>query len=209
MRIYVDFWIKTLDEKTTTLLKKLGYRAAVYEGGDLDSEASKVADRELTIVGKVVLTESSKDELLRKLRGIKSKRVVVSVKPLSVEVARLAARDSRVDTIVIDSDALHYIDKAQLNLMKQFFKPLELPINDFIQSSLHVKAAIYRRIHYYMLHTKNPLIISSKASTWYELYSPLSLVNLVSTLFGIEPREALLYLTTYPRGILTRIGVSL
>jgi len=209
MRIYVDFWIKTLDEKTITLLKKMGYCAAVYEVSDVDSEALNTKDAELTIVGKVVLAESSKDELLRKLRGIRSKRVVVSVKPLSVEVARLAAHDGRVDTIIIDSDTLHYIDKAQLNLMKQFFKPLELPINDFIRSNPHVKAAIYRRIHYYMLYTKNPLIISSKASAWYELYSPLSLVNLVSTAFGIEPSEALLYITAHPRGILTRIGVSL
>jgi len=206
VKIYVDLWIKTLDDKTIAILKKLNYRAVAYEGEDVVESS---VGEQLIIVRKKVIAESNKRSFLNALKGVRQEKVLVSVKPLSVDVARTAAHDSRVDTIIIDRDTAEFIDKAQLSLMKQFSKPLELPLREYLSYDPSTKAIIYRRLQQYLAYTKQPLIISSKASNWFEVFSPKSLISLTSILLGVDHRTALLYITTYPRELLANIGVNL
>ncbi|MEM1825727.1 MAG: RNase P subunit p30 family protein, partial [Desulfurococcaceae archaeon] len=144
------------------------------------------------------------------LKNIKRERNIVSVKPKSVEASRMAAHDTRVDTIILDENTVYYMDKQQFSLMKQYSKPIEIPLNTFyssIDSSL--KSMIYRRVKYYLYYTKQPLIVSSRASEWYELMNPKIAVLILSQILGIDKRLALSYLTIYPREILVYNGVSI
>ncbi len=202
MRIYIDLWVKKLDDKTLYLFKKLGYKAIAHEG-------ESIATKDIVVVKKKVVRVSSKSELLEALKGIKRDKVIVSVKPLSIEVARAAAHDSRVDTIIIDRESLKYIDKPQINLMKQFVKPLELPLSSFLKYSPSIRAMIYRRIKYYFFYAKQPIIVSSCAETWNEIMIPKSTIYLLSQLFDLSPKETILFITTYPREILIHNGVSI
>jgi len=203
LRIYIDLWVRKLDEKTRDLLEKLGYRAVVVE------ETGGVDTGGLVVVKKKIIETSSREELRRALHGVKSEKCVVSVKPLSVTVARAATHDSRVDTIIIDPYTYKYIDINQINMMKEYCKPLELPFNTWFYSEPSTRSMIYRRVITYLLRTKLPLIISSSASSYNEVLVPASILSYLNILFGIDKREGLLYLTTYPREILVKNGVSI
>ena len=193
-----------MDEKTAHILEKLGYKAIAYEGDELPRQF-----KNLVVVKKKVLSTSNKKELLSSLKGVKREKVIVSVRPLSTEVARTAAHDTRVDTIVIDKDTYYFIDKPQINLMKQYHKPLELPFNEYLNYEPHIRSMIYRRIKYYLTYAKQPIIISSRALNWNEVLVPKSIIALLSLLFELDPREALLSITNYPREILVRNGVTI
>ena len=205
MRIFIDLWINSSDTKLLRFLVKLGYRVAAST--EIDKRV--LEEEDLLLIRKTVVEASSRSELREKLRGIKNDYVIVSVKPISIDAARMAAHDSRVDTIIVDQDSLKYIDKAQMSLMKQFSKPLEIPFKTFLYASDRVKAMIYRRINYYLYYTKLPLIISSGASHWNELMEPRSTIYLFSKLFNIDEEKVLLYMTSYPREIIVRNGVSI
>lgn len=207
MRAFIDMWIRSIDDKMVDLLSKMKYRAAAVEGLDFDEPIVK---NNLVLVKKVVVEASSRDELIDKLRGAAKKGAIISVKPRSVEAARAAAHDTRVSTLILDFDSVDYLDKPQCSLMKQHRKPVEISMKIFYGSlDLKLKAMIYRRINYYLNYTKQPLIVSSGASSWSELVDPRSAISLLSILFGVDKRRALSFLTTYPREILVYSGVSL
>jgi len=202
LKIYIDLWIKSLDSKTAEILRKLGYKAIAVE-----EERECVAD--LLVITKRVIEANTRKEIKEKLHGIKRKHVLVSVKPLSIEAARMAAHDSRVDTIIIDDTCYKYIDRNQINLMKQHSKPLELPLGRWLAYTPRKRSAIYRRVMYYLFHTKMPLIVTSCAKNWNELLVPRSTIYLLSIAFHIPLSQAVLSLTSYPRELISRCGVSI
>jgi len=203
LKIFFDLWVNKIDEKTIDILEKLGYRAIATT-----DNVSNIDTKGLKIVNKIVISAERRGELLDSLRGVKERFKIVSVKPLSVESARTAAHDTRVDTIIIDDETYEYIDKAQINLMKQFRKPLELPFNKYLALNDSLKAVIYRRLKYYLSIAKQPLIISSYANNWNEVLIPRCIVYYASLLLGLHVKQALLFITSYPREILLRNGVS-
>lgn len=200
-------WVKKIDDRMIMFLKKMKYNVVVVEDIDINEPLRKDS---ILIVKKVVIEARDRNELRNSLRNIKKTKNIVSVKPKGIEAARMAAHDTRVDTIILDSDTVDFLDKQQFSLMKQFNKPLEIPVC-ILYSSLDssLKSVIYRRIKYYLFYTKQPLIISSRASSWNELMIPKSTTLLVSTIFGVDQRIALSYLTTYAREILVYNGVNL
>jgi ribonuclease P/MRP protein subunit RPP1 len=201
-KIFIDLWVKGINEKIIDYLIKLGYKAVAIE--ELSSKVKRF--NELIAVNKVVVEAETKKELRRKLQGIKTRAIIVSVKPFGIEAARMAAHDGRVDTIIIDKDTLYYIDRQQINMMKHYVKPLELPLNNYLGIDDKLRAMIYRRINLY-LRKKMPLLISSGASYWYELLVPRSAVIMLKILFGISVRNGLLFMSNYPLEILVANGV--
>lgn len=200
-------WIKKIDDEILNLLHRMKYRAVVVENLDCNKSITR---GNIVIVKKIVIETDSRKELKKSLKNIKRERNIVSVKPKSVEASRMAAHDTRVDTIILDENTVYYMDKQQFSLMKQYSKPIEIPLNIFyssIDSSL--KSMIYRRVKYYLYYTKQPLIVSSRASEWYELMNPKIAVLILSQILGIDKRLALSYLTIYPREILVYNGVSI
>ncbi len=208
MKNYIDLWVKNIDIEMIRVLDKLGYIAIAVESlpDNLDRDSNKYS---IHIVEKKIIEASSKKELREKLYNIKKKPCIVSAKPLSKEVARMAGHDSRVDTIIIDADTVKYIDRNQINLMKEYSKPLELPINIWFSTPYRIRSMIYRRINYYLLRTSLPLIISSSASKWNEIMIPRSIITYMALSFGMSREELIASLTTYPREILVKNGVSI
>ncbi|ADI32702.1 RNase P subunit p30 family protein [Staphylothermus hellenicus] len=203
-KIFIDLWIKEINEEIIYFLDKLGFIGVAVE--DLSTRYKKINN--LVIVKKAVISAEKRSELRKHLRGIKNKTVIVSVKPLSIEAARMAAHDGRVDTIIIDKDSLYYIDKAQINMMKQFSKPLEIPLNDFLKANRKYQSMIYRRINL-ALQRNIPLIISSHATKTSELLNPVGATYLSKILFDINIKQALIYLTSFPREIIVANGVKI
>lgn len=203
-KVFIDLWVRKISDEIIYFLNKLGFIGVAAE--NINVKYKKLNG--LIIVKKTVITAEKRSELRQKLQGIKNRAVIVSVKPLSIEVARMAAHDRRVDTIIIDKDSLYYIDKAQINMMKQFSKPLELPLSDFLRTSKKYQSMIYRRINLF-LRKNVPLIISSHAERISELLNPIGTIYLSRMLFDIDAKQALLYLTTFPRELIVANGVKM
>ncbi|MEM1922013.1 MAG: RNase P subunit p30, partial [Desulfurococcaceae archaeon] len=179
-------WIKKIDDEILNLLHRMKYRAVVVENLDCNKPITR---GNIVIVKKIVIETDSRKELKKSLKNIKRERNIVSVKPKSVEASRMAAHDTRVDTIILDENTVYYMDKQQFSLMKQYSKPIEIPLNTFyssIDSSL--KSMIYRRVKYYLYYTKQPLIIFCSAGGCYALMSPEIAVSLLSHILVIEKR---------------------
>lgn len=203
---YVDFGVASSElDKLTLVARRLGYRALlVEEGGSWDSTVSMNG---VTLVKKQVISSLNEKELKKALSKSSSKSTVVSVRPLDVSAARLAARDSRVDAVVLDLETLNYIDKQQLSMMKRFSKPIELPLK-LITGGERALAKVIRRL-IYAACIEVPLVFSSKASDWSELYYPKSIALLLSQVLSLEPGDLLSGFTTIPREILVKKGVGL
>lgn len=197
---YIDFWIRSLDAELCNTLLEMGYSVVVVE-----RPGSNIC-RDIRFFEKRVIDAVSRKELLDKLRSIDRSRVVVSVKPRSVESARVAARDSRVDSIILDRDSARFIDKHQFNLMKQFSKPLEFSMNDWLEAGLGGRVLIYRVLHQHVHKYGLPVVAGSGASKWNEAVSPRSAIDFFSRLINIPPRVSILYVSAYPRDILVKKG---
>ncbi|MCS7128404.1 MAG: hypothetical protein RMI83_03925 [Desulfurococcaceae archaeon] len=202
---YVDFGVSSIElDKLTLIARRLGYRALLIEDGE--SLVSSTRMNGVTLVKKQVITSLNEVEL-RKALSTTSKSIVVSVRPLGVSAARLAARDSRVDAVVLDLETLNYIDKQQFSMMKRFSKPVELPLK-LITMGERALAKVIRRL-IYAAHIEVPIVFSSKASDWSELYYPKSIALLLSQMLSLEPVVMLSGFITIPREILVRKGVKL
>ncbi len=203
LRGYIDLWLKDFNEETYKTLVNLGYKAVAVE----DYHATTKRLPELIVVRKKVVSAESRKELREKLHGIKSDNIIVSVRPLGVEAARMAAHDKRVDTIIMDDETLYYIDKAQLNMMKDFNKPLEICVTELLRFSPRKKAMIYRRINF-ALRRNIHLVLVSCASNWNQVLIPVSTVYLFSLLANIPLKKALETITSAPHAILAKNGVK-
>lgn len=176
----------------------MGYYVAVIEG------AGRNVCRDMSVYEKRVIEAFSRKELLDKLRSIDWGRSVVSVKPRSVESARVAARDSRVDTIIVDEISAKFMDKHQFNLMKQFVKPLEFSLNNWLRMSLKNRTLVYRALFIYTHRYKLPIIASSGASSWNEAIHPRSIIDFLTRLLNVPPMLSTMSVTAHPRDILVR-----
>ncbi len=205
MKGYIDFWIQSTDiESIADKAYVLGYNTVCIVDQGFSWRVRKVGN--VVFVKKKVVVSDNEKSLKELLRGIKTSYPIVSVKPTGVSAARLAARDGRVDTVVLSPDTIDYIDKTQALMMKRYGKPLEVPINSFLKSNRRIKAMIYRRIYLFYQYSV-PIIYSSSASEWNELIHPRGIVSLIKTLFEIDYRHVLLSISDIPRKILVGNGV--
>lgn len=204
LRGYIDLWLRDFDEEMYKTLVNLGFKAVAVE--DYYTATKRLP--ELIVIRKKIISAESRKELRDKLRGIKSENIIVSVRPLGVEAARMAAHDRRVDTIIMDDETLYYIDKAQLNLMKDFNKPLEICVTKLLCFSPKKKAMIYRRINF-AIRRKIHLVLVSCASSWNHVLTPISLVYFFSLFANIPLRKVLEAITSTPHAILARNGVKI
>ncbi len=182
----------------------LGYRAACIEGLNhkIIRKNNFIAVRKSTIY-----SESQKD-LKHDIRNEKSRSFIIAIVPLSIEAARFAARDGRVDTVVLIPDSVRYIDKTEIAMLKRFSKPLEVPINILITQPSSVKAMIIRRIDLALKYNVT-VILSSWAHEWNEILAPISYTALGSVLLRIPMKDVLVMLTNYTRELMVKNGVHI
>ncbi len=204
VKAFIDLCVTGYSGELVKVLKVLGFKAVMVTS--YDKRVSRADD--LVIVRGVVLSSSSDKELRNKLRGIKEEYVIVFTRPLSISAARFSGRDSRIDGVFIDQDTLHYIDRAQISLMKQFSKPLILPLSSFLNTSARIKSMIYRRVIYAFNNGVN-IIPVSYASGMYEVMIPISTIKLLEQLFGINEEYWLYMLTSGAKELLIKNGVKI
>ena len=194
MRRYVDLWVRCENmEKCLEMikcLKRLGFSSAALElqeecvekFDDLKREAKEIG---LSLYKKLVLEPSSRKELLKLLRENRGRFEVISVICKNLETALVAARDSRVDTIIIPVNPRYRFDKGVAALLKN---RVELPFRYFLEDRggfLRTASEIVL-----VLGKKCGIIVSSAGSRSLELRNPRQLASLLQVL-GFDEERAL------------------
>jgi len=194
VRKYVDLWVKceNIEEclRMIKCLRKLGFSSAALElqgecmekFDDLKIEAEKIG---LSLYRKLVLEPSSRKELLKLLRENRGRFEVISVICRNLETALVAARDSRVDTMIIPVNPRYRFDKGVAALLRN---KVELPFRYFLEDMggfLRTASEIVS-----VLGKRCGIIVSSAGSCSLELRNPRQLASLLQVL-GFNEERAL------------------
>lgn len=163
------------------MFKTAGYGAVVVEGCSFRWRCVEG----LLVACRKTLRGEDERGLKTMLRGIKLRYPLVAVEPLSRQAARFAARDRRVDLIVLSRDTLQYIDKTQARMMKHHGKILEIRMSDYFRMDQREKAMVYRRINLFRSIDAD-VVFSSGARSIYEVIPVFSLTRLAANLYGIR-----------------------
>jgi len=207
MRRYVDFWVIGEErERAIDLLKtlaRLGYSDAVMElrgdlAGSLEELRGKAAEIGIRLHRKLILKPGSRRELLRELRSSRGRFEVITVICESLEVALVAARDSRVDSLVIPPKPGFRIDKGVASTIRNC---VELPFSwyladrqQFLEEALKIIRVLGRRAG---------IIVSSASSSPLLLRGPRELASLPWVL-GYPQERALDAVSRTPLQIIER-----
>lgn len=204
-RKYVDFWINLIDGvdlfEMFSEIKKLGFKRVVASSMDNArlEEFKKLGESfDVEVYGKVVLVPEDRLSLLKDLRTKRREYEVISVICNNLEVALTAARDSRVDTVIIPPGKKFRIDKGVAALIKN---SIELPFKWFIDEATRREfiRLVIEVVNY--LSRKTSIIVSSSASRPLELRSPFELSSLLQVL-GLDKSLALNSVSTIPGSII-------
>ena len=183
----------------------LGYMVLVCENAEGDLKEAREPHSPRTLQ-KIVLASNDVNDLKNTLRRVDYKTCFVSVEPLSTQVARWSAHDTRVDSLLLTSRNIDVFDKAQAGIMKYYSKPLEVGISTLLLEG-DIGAKVYRRIRLYAFY-KVPLIVSSVASAWYELVHPRSIVSLLTISYDLPREYAIQAITSTPYFIVNKKRVE-
>lgn len=126
----------------------------------------------------------------------------MTVYPTTIETARWASHDTRIDSILMMPENIKIFDKRQASIMKHYAKPLEIPLPPLLYSDAESRGMIYRRLNLFV-RNKIALLVGSMSVDWIDLVSPISIVKFLSTQYDIPEKVALLALTDIPRKILS------
>ena len=212
MRRFIDFWVKgeSLEQAVGLLkkLKELGFHSAVIEPSsdllegfeELRSEADRIG---VKIYRKLVIEPSGRGDLLRALRKNRGSFEVITVLCRNLEAALVAARDSRVDSLIIPPNPEFRFDKGVASLIKNH---VELPFNYFLEDKLSFLRTALRIVS--ILGRKVDIIVSSGAPDPLELRGPMELASLVQVL-GYSQEKALDAVSKVPESILEENLVKL
>ncbi len=205
MRHFIDFWIKAeTADKAVALLKvvrKLGFAGAVVEPGESiadDFEELKARAREcgVSIYRKLVLKPDGRRDLLKSLRENRGKFEIITVLCENLETALVAARDSRVDTLIIPPRPRFRFDKGVAALIKN---RVELPFTYFLEDGEAFLETALKVVE--VLGRKIEIIVSSGASDELDLRGPRELASLLEVL-GYDQQEALNSVSKVPEKVL-------
>ncbi len=204
MRKLVDLKIRYFNSnefsKLLLWLKKFGYYVIAVEG--LKEKPLQV--KGIRILRRITIEAISEGEAKRKLRGIKQRYDIVALKPKSYGVARLAARDGRVDLIPIDEDTLRYVDLSEIRLLEKSRGAFELVLSTMYLNRYNMRfiKALQSKL---MLLTRYdvPLVVTSGASNVYELWHPKHVIGLLM-LYGVSEYKALDTISFTPNTIIGR-----
>ncbi len=201
---FIDLFIENINEQVLRLLNYMGYRAVVT-----DKVKEKIQRINGIVIVKGLLLSSRNEKNLRaKLRGIKEKYAIILIEPLSTATARFAAHDSRVDGITLTCKNTLYIDPGQAGMMKQYSKPLILPLKDLVECPYKIVSRIFRRIIFFRNKGIDIIPVSKTNSPSY-IMNPITTPLFLSYLFGLDKSYWLYSISNAPREILVRNGVKI
>jgi len=192
--LYVDLWIKGEElEQAKELIRslpRLGFKAAAIElqedlyerFEELREEAERIG---LKLYRRLVLRPRARKELLEKLRMNRGRYEVISVLCDNLEVALVAVRDSRVDTVIIPTRLEYRLDRGVLALIRS---RVELVFKHFLEDRRAFLETAKEVVQ--VLGRKAGIIASSGASNPLELRTPRQLASLLEVL-GLDHERAL------------------
>ena len=193
-RRYADLWVRCESvERCLEMircLKRLGFSSAAIELQGECVERFNHLKREgegigLNLYRKLVLEPSNRRELLKLLRENRGRFEVISVICRNLETAIVAARDSRVDTIIIPVDPRYRLDKGVATLLKN---KVELPFRYFLEDKSGFLKTASEIVS--VLGKRCGIIVSSAGSCSLELRNPRQLASLLQVL-GFDEERAL------------------
>jgi len=205
MRRFIDFWVRgqTFDQAFSLLktLKNLGFSGAVFELSEdlserFDELRSRAAELGINLYRKLVVKPEGRRDLLKTLRANRGKYEVVTVLCENLQTALVAARDSRVDSLIIPVRPRFRIDRGVASLIKN---RVELPFKFFLENKLAFLETALNVIKF--LGKKVDIIVSSGAGEELDLRGPRELASLLQVL-GHDQEKALDAVSKIPEKIL-------
>ncbi len=182
------------------LLRRLHYNIIAVEG--LKEQAIIEKEGDIRILKRITLEASNESEAKRKLRGIKQRYDIVALKPKSYGVARLAARDGRVDLIPVDEDTLKYVDLSEIRLLENSRGAFELSLSTLYRNRYNTRfIGILQKKIRLLIRYDAPIVVSSGARNMYELWHPKQVIGLLM-LYGMSESKALEAISFIPLTIL-------
>lgn len=192
MRRFIDFWIrpKSIEEAAALIkcAKRLGFSGVVVELGEaLPNEFNRLRSMAeeygISIYRKLVIRPGGRRDLLKLLREHRGRFEVITVVCENIEVALVAARDSRVDTLIIPPKARFRLDRGVASLIRN---RVELPFahlleceEAFIETAMKIIEILGPRVE---------IVISSGASNELSLRGPRELASLLEVLGYVQER---------------------
>jgi len=173
--LLVETCVKTIELREYA--KKLGYDEVLSE----DKYDSRY---------RLSLELSSKEEIAKYIRKIKDNKVILFVKPLSFEAFKYSLQSPKVAALILDRKNIGLIGrKGSLNLIRQAKKPVEVQLKNLEVDVIYKVIQWNKWIEY--------PILSSCASKFNEIWSPLSKFSLLVTL-GANESDALKWIYNNP-----------
>lgn len=160
----------------------------------------------MKLLRKVFVNVPSISELKKALSGIDYRGYFVTVVPQNVETARWVAHDTRIDSILMTIENIRVFDRKQVGVMKYYAKPLEIHIPELLLTNHREQEVVYRRINLF-LRSRVAVVVGSVAEKWSNLYPPIAITKILSTMYDIPEKVALLAISDIPRKILVSKGV--
>lgn len=194
---------------------ELGYRAVGLADFNKDNLnliedlRRKFSEYGLDLISRVDLNCSSPSELKRKLRFYRRKVEIISVFCRNLQIARLAARDRRVDLLnfTYKSRQFNFFDASEASLSLKGETALEINLRDLLFAGTSGE-----RIQFFKICRENvklakkhgvPLVFSSGARSILEMRGPRELAA-VASLLDLTEFEARETLSTIPFNIVQR-----
>jgi len=195
--MFIDVGISFCNDEVVELARRLRYSFIACLDSRYSSEPVKPK-----VIPRLVLKAAGVPELRRGLSTVDSLHSYITMVPGSIQVARWSAHDDRVDAVMMTSENMDLFDKKQFNTMRSYGKPLEVSVKDLLSMSDTKRSQAYRRLNL-ALRIGVKLIVGSGAEEPYELYHPLSIVYILSTMYDVPRPIALASITTIPHQVIS------
>lgn len=210
--IHVDLNVFTEDPKgVINKLRVLGFKSIAITcfKSKIDPILKDILKKSsLDLAFRIQLESRTRTDLLKKLRISRAKFEIIGVKCLNTEVARVAARDSRVDIISFP------IENPSVRLSRKIANicnaSVEINAREMVNAKLPRHAMLRRLKNEVECAVTNglELIVSSGASSQLELLSPMDLASIPAVL-GIGKNKSLEAVSENPYSIIRRNKMKL
>ena len=173
------------------------------------SELKAIAEEEgIDLATRVDLAPTSRDELLSSLRRLRRRFELIGVLCQNKRVARVAARDRRVDLLSFPLEPRkRFFDRAEAELASGSNCALELDLMPLLELGVRERVRLLRRLRAEVALAEKegiPIVISSGATEAILMRKPRELAYLASELFDMSLEEALDALSKRPLEIVER-----
>jgi ribonuclease P/MRP protein subunit RPP1 len=215
LRKFIDFQVKypssTLEAESLALnLRKLGFKlvALTLTNPEKLKDLKEIFSRfRVETVNRLNLKPENPRELLNQLTSYRRKFEVISVICENRQVARQAAKDHRVDTLIFPAGKIKLFDRAEVELASITGVALEFTLSQILslKNKVFTRFLAEARVSAKLAVKKGiPIVFSSGAEDVYGLRAPRDLAALTQVLLGISQEKAMAAVSIIPEKIVEK-----